>query len=174
MTTNMPAKFLTLMVLAGLLGWSALASAGATYDGTMGTSGSLSGKFTVPQAAGSIKGNNLFHSFSSFNINSGESATFTGASTIQNVITRVTGGSSSTINGLLDSKTSMPNANFFLLNPAGVIFGSGASLNIGGAFHTSTADYLLFGATSEKFYSDTINTSVLSTSAPTAFGFLTA
>ncbi|MDX8408915.1 MAG: filamentous hemagglutinin N-terminal domain-containing protein, partial [Mariprofundales bacterium] len=149
------------------------AFAAATYDGSMGTSGTLSGNFTVPQASGKTAGNNLFHSFTSFDVNSGESATFTGAATILNIIARITGGSFSTINGLIDSKTSMPSANFFLLNPAGVIFGSNASLNIGGAFHTSTADYLRM-ADQSQFFSTPQTGEVLSTAAPTAFGFLNA
>ena len=50
------------------------------------------------------QGQNLFHSFSSFNVWAGESATFTSASNgIRNVVSRVTGGDPSIINGALRS-----------------------------------------------------------------------
>jgi len=150
--------------------FSDFADAGATFDGSMGTNGSLSGNFTVPQTSGKTVGNNLFHSFASFSVNTGESATFTGATTIQNIISRVTGGNASTIDGTIDSISAMPNANFFLLNPAGIIFGNNASLNIGGAFHASTADYLRM-ADNRQFLSTKPTSEVLTAEAPIAFGF---
>jgi filamentous hemagglutinin family protein len=54
---------------------------------------------TIPQNLGTTTGNNLFHSFQTFNINTGESATFTGSNTLHNVICRVIGGQISNING---------------------------------------------------------------------------
>ena len=63
-----------------------VSAAQAVTDGTVGAVESLSGHFTVPQSLGSTTGNNLFHSFKTFNINTGESATFTGANNILNVI----------------------------------------------------------------------------------------
>ena len=69
--------------------------AGATFDGTTdsGTTASLSGDFTVTEADGSLRGTNLFHSFSNFSINAGESATFTGTSPIgsMNLTISITG-----------------------------------------------------------------------------------
>ncbi len=163
---------LFLCILTLLQGGVGIVHAGAVANG-LGTTVITGAKgFTV--GGGTLKGNNLFHSFKSFSVSSGNTATFTGPSTVQNVISRVTGGTASTINGTIDTATNMSSANFFLINPAGVVFGSGATLNIGGAFHASTADYLLFGATGEKFYADPAKTSVLSTAAPTAFGFLNA
>ena len=61
-------------------------------DGSLGASTRLSGAMTIPQSLGTTKGDNLFHSFNRFNINTGESATFTGDSNLKNVISRVTGG----------------------------------------------------------------------------------
>jgi filamentous hemagglutinin family protein len=125
----------------------------------------------IPQSQGTTVGNNLFHSFSTFNINSGESALFTGSSTLSNIISRVTGASASTIDGALDHN--MPNASFWLLNPNGILFGPNASLPTMGAFHATTADYLLFEE-GGRFGADASlpENNVLRMSDPSAFGFI--
>jgi filamentous hemagglutinin family protein len=141
-------------------------------DGTMGPAGALTGPdFTIPHTDGTLTGNNLFHSFSQFNINTSESATFTGPANVNNVLSRVTGGYSSTIDGLLRT-SGMPNSNFFLINPAGVMFGPDAQLDVPAAFVVTTANVIelddggLFAATINPL--DT----VLTTAPPSAFGFL--
>lgn len=64
-------------------------------DGSVGSAQSLAGpNYAIGAGLGIQRGANLFHSFSTFNINTGESATFTGPSGLQNVISRVTGGAS--------------------------------------------------------------------------------
>ena len=67
--------------------------------------------FAIPDSLGAIHGQNLFHSFQTFNLNQGQSATFTGPSSIANVFSRVTGGTASTIDGTL--RCTIPSANFF-------------------------------------------------------------
>src|SRR5437773_1829029 len=57
------------------------------------------------------------------------------------LLSRVTGGNPSSIFGTIQT-TGFGSANLFLLNPAGVLFGPTATLNLGGSFHVSTADYL--------------------------------
>ncbi|RUT02893.1 hypothetical protein DSM106972_058130 [Dulcicalothrix desertica PCC 7102] len=71
---------------------------------------------------GAQSGNNLFHSFSEFNINTGRGVYFTNPTDVTNIFTRVTGANLSNINGILGVEG---NANLFLMNPNGIIFGYG-------------------------------------------------
>ncbi|MCP4345527.1 MAG: filamentous hemagglutinin N-terminal domain-containing protein [Desulfobacterales bacterium] len=145
---------------------------GIRLDGTVGNAGQLQlpgPDYEIKAEYGTQAGANLFHSFQQFNIHSDESATFTGPDSVQNIISRVTGGDASRIDGELAS--AIPGADLFLLNPAGVMFGPNASLDLGGSFHVSTADYLRMGE-NEKFFTEPVETEVLSAASPAAFGFL--
>ncbi len=66
---------------------------------------------------------------------------------------------------------SIPGADLYLLNPAGLIFGPHASLDLTGSFYVSTADYLGMGE-GERFFSRPAEGELLSVAAPSAFGFL--
>jgi filamentous hemagglutinin family protein len=90
---------------------------------------------------GTEVGNNLFHSFTEFGIPSEAIATFMNDSNIENIITRVTGGNISTIDGALET---LNTANLFLINPNGIILGENASLDLGGSFTASSADAIKF------------------------------
>ncbi|MEA5417610.1 CHAT domain-containing protein [Spirulina sp. CCNP1310] len=91
---------------------------------------------------GTQAGANLFHSFQQFGLNSGEIAQFLSQPGIEHILGRVTGGDPSVINGLLQVTGS--NAHLYLMNPAGIIFGAGSSLDIPGSFTATTADRIGF------------------------------
>ena len=113
---------------------------------------------------------NVFHSFSQFDLTSDQRAVYQGPSTIRNLITRVTGGPSS-IDGAIVSE--IPGASLFFLNPAGVLFGENAQVDITGSFHVSTADRLLFD-NGDIFSADPTAASTLSVGDVAGFGFLDA
>ncbi|GJL52614.1 MAG: hypothetical protein NPIRA01_38410 [Nitrospirales bacterium] len=123
--------------------------------------------------AGTVRGQNQFHSFSQFDLGTGQIASFNGPATIVNILSRVTGGVPSSIDGTL--RSSIEGTNMFFLNPAGVIFGAEAKLDLTGSFHVSTADFLRF-EDDATFYADASldrNPDSILTAAPLkGFGFL--
>ncbi|WP_335211535.1 two-partner secretion domain-containing protein [Nostoc sp.] len=90
---------------------------------------------------GAARGTNLFHSFQDFNVGVGRGVYFANPQGITNIFSRVTGGNSSNIFGNLGV---LGNANLFLLNPNGIVFGKNASLDIQGSFLGTTANSLVF------------------------------
>jgi filamentous hemagglutinin family protein len=168
---------LGLIALASLTAGSTSARGQVVLDGTLGPAGPRVGpNFVVPASVGKLAGTNLFHSFSQFNVNQGESVTFTAPSdvAVNNVLARVTGGSPSNINGLL--RSAIPGANFYLINPSGVVFGPEAQLDVSGSFVVTSADRIRLrdGATFEASVSAAAADAVLTSAAPAAFGFLAA
>ncbi len=127
-------------LISGLFLGISSATAQITSDNTTNTTVNQSGK-NYNIINGIQKGNNLFHSFKEFSIPKGGSATFNNSTDIVNIINRVTGGNISNIDGLIKANG---NANLFLINPAGIVFGENARLNIGGSFFGSTAESILF------------------------------
>jgi len=139
-------------------------------DGTVGPHVALSGsEIEIGADLGSRHGANLFHSFRSFNVNSGQGVTFTGSADIASVISRVTGGTESRIDGTLRSRVGA--ADFYFINPAGMVFGPNAVVDVPAELHVSTADELRF-ADGTRFSASDPSSSSLSVAPPEAFGFL--
>jgi len=158
---------LKILLIINLLLVSLILKAEIITDGTLGKATSLEGpNFFINDSLGLQVGGNLFHSFQEFNIFYGETATFTSPDSVKNILARVTGSNASLINGRLKS-----NANLFLVNPNGLLFGKNASLNINGSFHATTADYIGLGKTG-RFAATNPSDSNLTIAPPSAFGFL--
>ena len=157
------------MPLSLLLGTST-ATAQIVTDGTVGLATSLSGpEMTIGAELGSTRGANLFHSFQRFDIPTGQRATFTGPEQIRNVIGRVTGGQTSNIDGTL--RSTVGQADVYLINPSGIVMGPNAQVDVPAALHLSTADELRFDDGSRYSARDPAN-STLTLAAPESFGFL--
>jgi len=129
----------------------------------------------VTIAGGARAGGNLFHSFATFDLGAGDTAAWTAADPagVANVINRVTSGRFSTIAGRIDTQQ-LPNAAFYFINPAGVLFTDGALLNVPGAAYVSTAADGVRFADGIRFSAVTPDGSTVSMAAPQSFGFLGA
>ncbi|MDM8558600.1 filamentous hemagglutinin N-terminal domain-containing protein [Candidatus Parabeggiatoa sp. HSG14] len=161
-----PSLLLTIVLLIISLS----TNAEITTDGSLGTRANLPGHdYLIGADLGQQLGGNLFHSFQDFNLNSLESATFSGPNNVQNILSRVTGGNPSNIDGLI--RSTIPNADMYFLNPYGIIFGLNARLDVQGSFHASTADYLRLGENG-RFDARQPSDSILIVAPIEAFGFL--
>ncbi|MEM1256045.1 MAG: filamentous hemagglutinin N-terminal domain-containing protein, partial [Cyanobacteria bacterium P01_H01_bin.21] len=134
------------LATAGLL--APAATAQLTPDNTLGSEQSIvnenvqvRGDFADQIDGGAIRGSNLFHSFSEFNVNEQQRVYFANPAGIETILNRVTGNDVSDIMGTLGVDGG---ANLFLLNPNGIIFGENAQLDISGSFTASTADAIVF------------------------------
>ena len=125
---------------------------------------------TLNIEGGTKAGANLLHSFDKFGVNQGQTANFISNPEIQNILGRVTGGDASVINGLI--QVTGGNSNLYLMNPAGIIFGSGAWLNVPASFTATTANGIglgdkWFNALGTNDYANLVGT-------PSQFGFTTS
>ncbi|BAZ22332.1 filamentous hemagglutinin outer membrane protein [Kalymmatonema gypsitolerans NIES-4073] len=144
-------KLLGVLVVCNAIttGFENFASAQIVPDNTLGNEksqvtnnpniGGLPGQLIK---GGAIRGINLFQSFSQFNVGNGERVYFANPAGIENILSRVTGNDPSRIFGLLGVNG---NANLFLINPNGIIFGQNARLDVAGSFVGTTASALRFG-----------------------------
>ncbi|MFP4121483.1 MAG: filamentous hemagglutinin N-terminal domain-containing protein [Coleofasciculus sp.] len=87
-------------------------------------------------------GSNLFHRFEQFGLSQEQTANFLSNPEIRNILAGVVGGEASLINGLI--QVTGGNSNLFLMNPAGIVFGTQASLNVPAAFTVTTASSIGF------------------------------
>jgi filamentous hemagglutinin family protein len=133
-------------------------------------------------------GTNLFHSFTQFNIGTGDITTFQNGISFDingnplsaglptsNILARVTGGNISSIYGTIQT-SGFGSANLFLMNPTGFLFGPNATVNVGGMVAFTSGDYLRLGEINGNsagiFHADPAQTSVLTSAPVTAFGFI--
>jgi filamentous hemagglutinin family protein len=152
---------ISLCTLGCLYATSNTALAQVTSDGTVNTQVTENGN-VAEITGGETRGGNLFHSFQEFSVGTGNEAFFNNATDISNIFSRVTGGNISNIDGLIRSNGS---ANLFLINPAGILFGENARLDVGGSFYGSTASSILFDE-GEFSATDLENPPVLTVNAP--------
>ncbi|MBD1869426.1 filamentous hemagglutinin N-terminal domain-containing protein, partial [Cyanobacteria bacterium FACHB-471] len=156
-----------------VLGWTtaAVAQRRPIADDTLGDESSRVVSPDPQEASdriegGAQRGDNLFHSFQEFHVEQGRSVYFADPG-VDNILARVTGGVESQILGVLGV---VGDANLFLLNPTGIIFGENARLDVRGSFTATTADTMQFGE--QGFFSATDPAAPpLLTVQPTAFLF---
>jgi filamentous hemagglutinin family protein len=135
-----------------------------------------SGKIQINITDGTRPGGgaNLFHSFGELNVPTNTTANFlnnTGLPT-SNILGRVTGGNLSSIYGIIQT-TGFGNANLFLMNPAGFLFGPNATVNVGGMVSFTSADYLTLADGARFSAIPNASADALLSAAPVAaFGFL--
>ncbi|MBE9128907.1 MULTISPECIES: CHAT domain-containing protein [unclassified Coleofasciculus] len=100
-------------------------------------------QFNIQGGTLSGDGENLFQSFEQFGLSENQIANFISHPQIQNILGRVVGGNPSIINGLI--QVTGGNPNLYLMNPAGIVFGQNASLNVPADFTATTATGIGFG-----------------------------
>ncbi len=119
-------------------------------------------RFNIQGGSLSGDGTNLFHSFQQFGLTEGQIANFLSNPSIRNILTRVVGGDPSIINGLI--QITGGNSNLLLMNPAGIVFGQNARLDVPASFTATTATGIGFGkdnwfnAVGENDYQNLIGT----------------
>ncbi|MEG5163764.1 CHAT domain-containing protein [Microcoleus sp. AT3-A2] len=136
----------TLVVSLGFLLFSPAATGQqitASPDGTETAVNASGNQFNINGGQISKDGTNLFHSFQQFGLTEGQIVNFISEPNIRNILGRVVGGDASYINGLI--QVIGGNSNLFLMNPAGMVFGSNAQLNVPGSFLATTATGIGFG-----------------------------
>ncbi|EDX72540.1 haemagglutination activity domain protein [Coleofasciculus chthonoplastes PCC 7420] len=128
-----------LVIKLGVGIWFNPVSAQIIPDATLGSEGSrfIEGVEIDRIEGGAARGVNLFHSFTEFNVLDGQQVYFANPGGIENILSRVTGGNGSTILGTLGV---LGNANLFLVNPNGIVFGPNARLDVAGSFVASTGN----------------------------------
>ena len=154
-----------------------VASGEVATDGSLGPAqgiAAVTNEYRITDDLGrySDNGASLYHSFSLFDVEAGRTASFSATRTPERVIARVTGDSISQIDGRLRTTEAAVGADLFLLNPSGITFGPGASLDLKGSFHVSTAERLHFVSGPDFDATSSAPDAALSTAAPSAFGFL--
>jgi filamentous hemagglutinin family protein len=134
------------LVVSGVLSFQCdRAFSQVTPDDTLGDESSVVNTRDATNESidgGAIRGQNLFHSFEEFNVGEDRGVYFANPDAVTDIFSRVTGDNVSNILGTLGVDGA---ANLFLINPNGIVFGKGASLDVQGSFAATTADGIEFG-----------------------------
>ncbi|NET31668.1 MAG: CHAT domain-containing protein [Cyanothece sp. SIO1E1] len=125
-------------------------------DGTGTVVTQTGSRFDISGGSLSADEANLFHSFQQFGLDTDQVANFLINPNIRNILGRVVGEDPSVIQGLI--QLSGGDANLLLMNPAGIMFGETAQLDLPGTFMATTAtgiglDGQWFNAVGENSYS---------------------
>jgi len=143
-----PLLWSSCLILGGALLNTDTTSAQLIPDATLGNESSvvtpnvnINGLTSDQIDGGATRDANLFHSFGQFNVGEGRGVYFSNPTGIERILTRVTGGNASNILGTLGV---LGNADLFLINPNGIIFGAGSQLDLRGSFIGSTANSIQF------------------------------
>ncbi|WP_448572024.1 CHAT domain-containing protein [Trichothermofontia sp.] len=99
-------------------------------------------RFDIRGGQRSNDGANLFHSFERFGLTRTQIANFIADPKLRNILGRVVGNEVSFVDGVL--QVTGGNANLFLMNPAGIILGPNARLDIPASFTATTANGIGF------------------------------
>ncbi|NER03808.1 MAG: filamentous hemagglutinin N-terminal domain-containing protein, partial [Okeania sp. SIO3C4] len=124
-------------------------------------------RFDITGGKQSQDNTNLFHSFERFNVGENQIVNFISNPNIKNILTRVTGGDASVINGLI--QVTGGNSNLLIMNSAGIIFGANARLDVPASFVVTTGSGI--GFDSGWFNSIGENNYDILTGSPSAFSF---
>lgn len=156
----LPLSSVLTIVLASFAGLAQI-----TPDTTLGAEQSLLQGAVI--RGGAQRGANLFHSFLQFNVGNGQRVDFANPTGVDRILARVTGSSRSAILGTLGV---LGNADLFLINPNGILFGRNARLDVRGSFLATTASAVQFGDQG-VFSADAPATPPLLTVNPSALWF---
>lgn len=170
-------RFLGLIIFifaVAALNLSGACAQGIMTDSTLGSESSEIERTNVNDLpstlirGGAIRGGNLFHSFDRFNIQSEQGAYFSNPSGVEVILARVTGDTRS---NLLGSLGVLGDADLFLINPNGILFGSQFSLDVNGSFLGTTANRVSFP--NNEFFSSNPSTrrSLLTVKTPIGLRF---
>ena len=147
--SNCSINLLTISFVSGFMAYGMPGVAQIVPDNSLGAERSvvtpnvpLENDVTNRIDGGAVRNGNIFHSFQEFNVNDGQQVHFANPIGIENILGRVTGENISQILGTLGV---LGDANLFLLNPNGIIFGENAQLDVTGSFLASSSESLLLG-----------------------------
>lgn len=126
-------------------------------------------QFNIEGGQTSPDGSNLFHRFERFDLGADDVANFMATPSLTHILAQVAGNPSQ-IDGLI--RVSGGQANLFLINPAGIVFGPNARLDVPADFTATTATGIGFGSSfgGEQWF-DELGGWQPQNGVPTAFSF---